>query len=114
MIRVSISGRSAARGVAVMKIWISQRAQKGGYAVHLLAQMAGILVLAVVLAVLGGIAPLVFGWPRELSMLLMVLGVTALGATLEEALDKAYAAVGTISFEGAMYRKDIGRTHPKG
>lgn len=43
-----------------------------------------------------------------------VLGVTALGATLEEALDKAYAAVGTISFEGAMYRKDIGRTHPKG
>ena len=43
-----------------------------------------------------------------------MLGVTALGATLEEALDKAYAAVGTISFEGAMYRKDIGRTHPKG
>ena len=51
-----------------MKIWISQRAQKGGYAVQLLARMAGILVLAVVLAVLGGIAPLVFGWPRELSM----------------------------------------------
>ena len=42
-----------------------------------------------------------------------VLGVTALGATLEEALDKAYQAVGKISFEGAMYRKDIGRTHPK-
>lgn len=65
-----------------MKIWISQRAQKGGYAVHLLARMAGILVLAVVLAVLGGIAPLVFGWPRELSMLLMVLGITALVVAL--------------------------------
>ena len=88
MIRVSISGRSAARGVAVMKIWISQRAQKGGYAVHLLARMAGILVLAVVLAVLGGIAPLVFGWPKELSMLLMVLGVTALVVALAVALGR--------------------------
>ncbi len=38
-----------------------------------------------------------------------VLGVTALGDTLEEALEKAYGAVGSISFEGAMYRKDIGR-----
>ena len=71
-----------------MKIWISQRAQKGGYAVHLLARMAGILVLAVVLAVLGGIAPLVFGWPRELSMLLMVLGVTALVVALALALGR--------------------------
>lgn len=40
-----------------------------------------------------------------------VLGVTALGDTLEEALDKAYAGVEKITFEGAMYRKDIGRTH---
>ena len=71
-----------------MKIWISQRAQKGGYAVHLLARMAGILVLAVVLAVLGGIAPLVFGWPKELSMLLMVLGVTALVVALALALGR--------------------------
>ena len=39
-----------------------------------------------------------------------VLGVTASGRTLDEALDKAYAAVGRISFEGAHYRKDIGRT----
>ena len=38
-----------------------------------------------------------------------VLGVTATGATVEEALEKAYRAVGKISFEGAMYRKDIGR-----
>ena len=42
-----------------------------------------------------------------------VLGVTALGATLEAALNKAYAAVENITFEGAMYRKDIGRTHQK-
>ena len=39
-----------------------------------------------------------------------VLGVTAKAPTLEEALDKAYAAVKKISFEGAHYRTDIGRT----
>lgn len=38
-----------------------------------------------------------------------VLGVTALGNTLEEALDKSYKAVEAISFEGAHYRKDIGQ-----
>ena len=39
-----------------------------------------------------------------------VLGVTATGKTLDEALEKAYAAVGKISFDGAYYRHDIGRT----
>lgn len=39
-----------------------------------------------------------------------VLGVTAKGQTLDEALDKAYAAVEKISFDGAHYRRDIGRT----
>ena len=38
-----------------------------------------------------------------------VLGVTATGKTLPEALEKAYAAVGKISFPGAHYRKDIGK-----
>ncbi|MBQ8905514.1 MAG: phosphoribosylamine--glycine ligase [Ruminococcus sp.] len=38
-----------------------------------------------------------------------VLGVTADGADLKDALDKAYQAVGTISFDGAHYRKDIGQ-----
>ncbi len=38
-----------------------------------------------------------------------VLGLTALGDTLEEALETAYRAVGMVDFEGAMYRKDIGR-----
>lgn len=38
-----------------------------------------------------------------------VLGVTATGATVQDALDKAYAAVGSISFEGAHYRTDIGK-----
>lgn len=38
-----------------------------------------------------------------------VLGITALGSDLKEALDKAYAAVEKISFEGVHYRKDIGR-----
>ena len=38
-----------------------------------------------------------------------VLGVTALGKTLDEALAKAYAAVEKISFEGAHYRRDIGK-----
>jgi phosphoribosylamine--glycine ligase len=39
-----------------------------------------------------------------------VLGVTAKGDTLDEALEKAYDAVSKISFEGAHFRKDIGRT----
>lgn len=39
-----------------------------------------------------------------------VLGVTAKGNSLDKALEKAYAAVGKINFEGAHYRKDIGRT----
>lgn len=39
-----------------------------------------------------------------------VLGVTASGKTLDEALDKAYSAVKEISFDGVHYRKDIGRT----
>ena len=42
-----------------------------------------------------------------------VLGVTALGDTLDQALDQAYTGVEKISFEGEMYRKDIGRTHRK-
>ncbi len=37
-----------------------------------------------------------------------VLGVTACGDTLEEALQKAYEGVHRIRFEGAHYRKDIG------
>ncbi len=36
-----------------------------------------------------------------------VLGVTALGATVKEARDLAYAAVGDISFEGEQHRSDI-------
>lgn len=38
-----------------------------------------------------------------------VIGVTATGAALPEALDRAYAAVKKISFEGAHYRTDIGK-----
>lgn len=38
-----------------------------------------------------------------------VLGVTANGKTLDEALEKAYSAVEKISFEGAHYRTDIGK-----
>ena len=38
-----------------------------------------------------------------------VLGLTALGDTLEEALDTAYGAVEKVRFDGAMYRRDIGR-----
>ncbi len=39
-----------------------------------------------------------------------VLGVTALAPTLDEALQKAYDAVEKIHFDGAHYRRDIGRT----
>lgn len=39
-----------------------------------------------------------------------VLGVSAIGNTLEEALAKAYKAIERISFEGMKYRKDIGQS----
>ena len=39
-----------------------------------------------------------------------VLGITASGKTLDEALAKAYSAVEKITFDGAHYRKDIGKT----
>ena len=38
-----------------------------------------------------------------------VLGVTTLGTDLREAIDRAYQAVGMIQFEGAHWRKDIGK-----
>jgi phosphoribosylamine---glycine ligase len=38
-----------------------------------------------------------------------VLNVTALGSTLAEALDRAYAVVEMINFEGKDYRHDIGK-----
>ena len=37
-----------------------------------------------------------------------VLGVSAVGATLKEALDRAYEAADKIKFEGKYYRRDIG------
>ncbi|MHB8158660.1 MAG: phosphoribosylamine--glycine ligase, partial [Desulfocucumaceae bacterium] len=37
-----------------------------------------------------------------------VLGVTSLGSSLKEALEKGYQAVSEISFEGMQYRRDIG------
>jgi phosphoribosylamine--glycine ligase len=38
-----------------------------------------------------------------------VLAVTSLGKTLDIALDKSYASLKNIEFEGAYYRKDIGK-----
>ncbi|MDD5692102.1 MAG: phosphoribosylamine--glycine ligase [Candidatus Omnitrophica bacterium] len=38
-----------------------------------------------------------------------VLGVTGLGATIKDAISKAYSAVSKIHFEGMQYRRDIGR-----
>lgn len=38
-----------------------------------------------------------------------VLGVTATGESLEQALARAYSAAGSISFEGMFFRRDIGR-----
>ncbi len=37
-----------------------------------------------------------------------VLGVTALGGTVREAIDRAYQGVAAISWEGVHYRRDIG------
>ncbi len=39
-----------------------------------------------------------------------VLGISATGSTLEEALAKAYKAIEKITFEGMQYRKDIGKS----
>ena len=38
-----------------------------------------------------------------------VLGITALGPSLEEALARSYNAVSKISWNGMQYRRDIGR-----
>lgn len=38
-----------------------------------------------------------------------VLGVSATGGTLKQALERAYEAVGKIHFEGMYFRRDIGR-----
>ena len=38
-----------------------------------------------------------------------VLGVNAIGTSLEEALSRTYKAISKISFEGMQYRRDIGR-----
>ncbi len=38
-----------------------------------------------------------------------VLGVTATGATVADAIEKAYSGVAKIEWDGAYYRKDIGR-----
>jgi len=37
-----------------------------------------------------------------------VLGVTARGAGIKQAIEKAYLAVSRIRWEGASFRKDIG------
>jgi len=38
-----------------------------------------------------------------------VLGVTALGGTIEKAIERAYDAAARIRWDGVYYRKDIGR-----
>ncbi len=38
-----------------------------------------------------------------------VSGVTALGGTIEEAIKNAYKRIESVTFEGAHYRKDIGK-----
>jgi phosphoribosylamine--glycine ligase len=38
-----------------------------------------------------------------------VLGVTSLGKTIDEAIDRSYQAAGMISWSGVYYRKDIGQ-----
>ncbi len=39
-----------------------------------------------------------------------VLGVSAIGGSMKEALEKAYRAIEKIKFEGMQYRKDIGQS----
>jgi phosphoribosylamine--glycine ligase len=37
-----------------------------------------------------------------------VLAVSAMGETLEQALERAYQAMGEVRFEGMYFRRDIG------
>ena len=43
-----------------------------------------------------------------------VLGVTARGATIRQAIDRSYRAAAKISFEGMHYRRDIGHRALRG
>lgn len=43
-----------------------------------------------------------------------VLNIVAQGASLQEAIDRAYAACEQVTFEGHFYRKDIGQRQHKG
>ena len=43
-----------------------------------------------------------------------VIGVTALGGTLREAVENAYKGVGRVTFEGMRYRNDIGKKRQPG
>jgi phosphoribosylamine---glycine ligase len=42
-----------------------------------------------------------------------VLGVTAVAPDVEQAITRAYDAIGSIRFEGMHYRRDIGRRQPR-
>ena len=64
------------------------------------------ILIGFVLGVTGGLLMQRFASPETVSR---VLSVTALGKDLREAVDKAYAGVRAISFEGAHYRTDIAR-----
>ena len=46
---------------------------------------------------------------RRLRITGRVLSVVGRGRTFEDAIDRAYAGVSKISFEGMHYRRDIGR-----
>ena len=67
------------------------------------AQVPGVQVFHSGTALVGGVAT---GSVRTSGG--RVLGVTAAADTLPEALDKAYAAMDKISFEGMYFRRDIG------
>jgi len=67
------------------------------------AQVPGVQVFHSGTALVGGVAT---GSVRTSGG--RVLGVTAAADTLPEALDKAYAAMSRISFEGMYFRRDIG------
>ena len=43
-----------------------------------------------------------------------MLGVSAVAATLQEALNRSYQALAEIEFEGIYYRRDIGHRATKG
>ena len=95
------------------KIWLSAGSgPKNRYALRLLGSVAGIAVLAVVLVGGGTVLCYRLGWPREVFLLALCLGVTALAVGLALAAGRRAARDATVFFltgDDRLYAVDARR-----